>query len=1726
MLVSAGVARATDTDADGIDSSVDNCPTTFNPLQDDCNNDGQGDACDPDAGQNDTDGDHVCQGVDNCLTVPNIDQRDVDHNGVGDMCEASWSNRDDDADGIKNSADPCPLEAVATCAMQAITVPWVPANPAIPHSTYSGVSHTVKGIARYLPTTGTNSYMWDFGDGSAATAWTNMVDGANAVVTTYGTRTAYNLGVAHTYTGAVGQTFIATLSVRNSANLSDVKTAIYRVQIKDSSALPAAAPYNLDTNKMDVLIDMAVDRGLWYLHTTMNHATYADSSPGWNQPYGYWTANAGTCTALDAFELHGSKPNKDFATDPYVEDSQRALNYILANSQTIGIANQTAGNPDYNRNGTGVVLTSYAILGSNDETYVAGICGVAVASSGTPTRQALVGAATYVRGRTLKDITQDMAEYFAWGQSEPGNSYRGGWLYQHNSGGADGSTNQWPLLAMAAAEDNMAIKTPAFVRTEAPYFMAYTRHTALDSYNGGWGYTGPSDAYVNHVKTAAGMLFHYFEGDSTSHPEVQAALGFLYRNWALNSYGSGGAWNVGIGNSYAMYGIMKAMRKPQPNILRITEYNYNTNQQTANSFDWYYTPPGQTQEGLATDLVKRQAADGSWSDAIGNNAQSGAFATGWDILILSKGVTTIPPVAAIGNCGYTWNPNQSVTLDGSPSTHPDLNRKIVKWEWDFNYTGGVFDIDASGMYGLKPAGYAATGTYPVALRVTDDNPVALGGPQSSIISCNIIIQPPNNCPHPSAGGPYLASRNVAFNLDATSSFDPDPVDSLTYSWDLNNDGVFGDAVGAQPSATFANYGTFTIAVKVTDAGANGLTAPCAKVAYTTVEVGNHAPVADPGGPYINAPGTFTLNGTHSSDPDGDTFTYGWDLDNNGTFTDSALPQPSFTIPAAAANGTVYTVCLKVTDAFGLASTAKCASVTVRRQNTAPSCPVAQPAVVAQCTTAGVTVTLDGSQSSDADGDPLTYVWTTTCPNASIGTPNQAQTTMRFSSALTPGCTATLTLSDGAATTPCQRPINIVDDVLPTFVNAPGNKTVECNAAAAGSINAWLASATATDACSTPGLSNDFVAVANGCGGATGTAHVTWTATDVAGNHSQTSANLSVVDTTAPSVTCPAPLTVECTDPMTNVLLSPSATDACFGALAPNGPTSANYAIGTTPVTFTSTDSCNNTASCTTSVTVKDTTAPDITCPQNQTIECNADHSATGVVVANASATDRCGAATVTSDKIASGTYALGATTVTQTATDGQANAAACHSTVNVVDTTPPALACPADVTVECNAPGGATDVDAGHAAATEVCTGATVTDPPVGTYALGVNHATHTAVDGAGNASSCSNLVTVRDTTNPTISCPANQTIECNAPGGATDVNVADATSTDACGVPAVSSDKAANGTYALGTTKVTQVSADGAGNTATCDSSVEVVDTTAPTLTCPANLTVECNAPGGATGVDAGHASATDVCSAVTITDAPIGTYALGANAASHSAVDAYGNTTSCSNVVTVVDTKGPVFDAASLATRTVTGSCAADPVSFPLPTATDGCQAATVTCAPLPGNSVGTNTVTCTATDASGNKTTANLTVNVLAPYRVAITSLADDNVADDPATDADVSNLFKTGTNLPHYVRVYNCSGADVTGTAHLRLTLRMTVTLRSGVGAAGDVSIVPESSTTPDAGDVMAYNSGYFKYTLATNLNDYPSGTVNNSTYFNTLMVATENSSPGVWVGREDARLESK
>ncbi len=1331
-VVFSSPALAADTDADGIDVG-DNCPAVFNPLQADCNRDGVGDACNTTgAAGADADGDGVCDAVDNCSAVPNQDQGDCNGNGTGNMCEAANANRDDERDGICNGVDACPLEA-GNCSMQAITVLFDPPAPLKPHPTYTGATHTLKGIARY----GGNQFMWNFGDGTASTAWTAISN-------------AYNLGVNHVYSGSVGQTFLATLSVRNSTDPAVVASATYRVQIQDSGPLPANL--QMTPGRMDVRANMAIDQGLWYLHTTMTRSSYADGAPGFAQPYGSWSGVIeGTCHAVDAIMTRGHRLDGAYATDPYVETAQRSMNYLLAgNTTSIAVSNQINGRPDYNLNGIGL------LIGPNNLNNN-GPCAAALAHTGTPQRQSLVGANTNIRGRTYRELLQDVVELYAWGQADTG-FHRGGWQYAMTSNSTTAST--WEggvVLALPAliASAGMGVTVPRFVRTEMPYFMNYARHASLDNRNGGWGYQDANDVYVNHRGVAAGMMFHTFQGDTVAHPNMKAALGFLYRYWSLSNYEGGGAWNVCLGNGIVMSQVAMALRTASPALTRIVEYNYNTALQTTNSFDWYYQPPGQTQESFATNLVRRQAANGMWSDTIGNDAQTGAYATALGIRILNIGATPAPPTATICDCSETYDINQSVTLEARCSAHPDSARSIVSYEWDFNYDGSTFTPANTGTTGTLAAGYSTYGAKPVALRVTDDTPASQGGARSSIATCSIGVVVGPYCPHARAGTAYTGFRSTPVQFDASASSDPDR-NPLTFQWDFDNDGVFGaadtnvfgassDGVGVSPQFSFATLGVFTVAVKVTDAPS--FDPPCSRVSYATVNIVNRAPIANAGGPYRgSSAATFALNGAGSSDPDGDALiSYAWDLDEDGQFTDSTSATPDFTIGQGTPLGTVVFVCLKVTDSRGAESTIACASLTVVAPNRPPACAQAVPTATAECSGTGVSVNLQGS-GADPDGDALTYAWSTNCPGGSFSPAASGVTQLTLSSAggaCTLGCTATLTVRDGSLQVQCSAQVTINDALPPTFGTPPQNLTVECGAAQQAAITTWLAAPAATDVCTSVTVTHDYTALSGGCGAQTGSAQVQWTATDACTQTASRNATVQVVDTVGPTLSCPVSASIECAGASTPVLLMASAADVCSGALTPTRTGSGSYPLGVTMVEFRAADPCGNTGTCSTSITVVDSIAPAIVCPPNVTVECSAPARATGVASGTATASDACGAVTITDP--AATEYPLGVSTVAHGAVDQAGLISMCAHLVTVVDTTRPVFDVASlsgrSVTGLCSGAAVAFALPV----ASDTCGSVTVACPQISGTQSGAQTIVCTATDEAGLITSANLVVTVSD---------------------------------------------------------------------------------------------------------------------------------------------------------------------------------------------------------------------------------------------------------------------------------------------------------------------------------------------------------------------------------------------
>lgn len=180
------------------------------------------------------------------------------------------------------------------------------------------------------------------------------------------------------------------------------------------------------------------------------------------------------------------------------------------------------------------------------------------------------------------------------------------------------------------------------------------------------------------------------------------------------------------------------------------------------------------------------------------------------------------------------------------------------------------------------------------------------------------------------------------------------------------------------------------------------------------------------------------------------------------------------------------------------------------------------------------------------------------------------------------------------------------------------------------------------------------------------------------------------------------------------------------------------------------------------------------------------------------------------------------------------------ATLSAVDNTAPAISCPANLTVSCDA--STAPSATGMATATDNCTNATVTYSDAtnagncaGNYSI---IRTWTATDAYGNSSSCTQVITVVDNTPPAVTCSPNINVD-NDPGLCSAVVTFMNTAADNCSGATISSSASSGATFPVGTTPVTVSATDGCGNTASCSFTVTVNDVEAPTISCPSNITV-----------------------------------------------------------------------------------------------------------------------------------------------------------------------------------------------------------------------------------------------------------------------------------------------
>ncbi|KPL02817.1 MAG: hypothetical protein AMJ90_04840, partial [candidate division Zixibacteria bacterium SM23_73_2] len=239
-----------------------------------------------------------------------------------------------------------------------------------------------------------------------------------------------------------------------------------------------------------------------------------------------------------------------------------------------------------------------------------------------------------------------------------------------------------------------------------------------------------------------------------------------------------------------------------------------------------------------------------------------------------------------------------------------------------------------------------------------DDGALVSSPDTVLVSVN------NQAPLADAGSDQLGTEaNTLVTLDGSGSSDPDG-DSLGYHWaQISGPSVsLSDSNIVNPTFTPTIKGNYEFELLVDDAYL--LSSPDTVL----VSIDNQAPVADAGADQlgIEANTLVTLDGSGSSDPDGDSLGYHWAQISGPlvSLSDSNIVDPTFT-PTIKGN---YEFELLVDDG-DLISSPDTVLVSIDNQT-----PVADAGADQSGVEANTLVTLDGSGSSDPDGDSLGYHW--------------------------------------------------------------------------------------------------------------------------------------------------------------------------------------------------------------------------------------------------------------------------------------------------------------------------------------------------------------------------------------------------------------------------------------------------------------------------------------------------------------------------------------------------------------------------------------------------------------------------------------------------------------------------------------------------------------------------------------------------------------------------------
>ncbi|MBK7131183.1 MAG: gliding motility-associated C-terminal domain-containing protein [Crocinitomicaceae bacterium] len=531
-------------------------------------------------------------------------------------------------------------------------------------------------------------------------------------------------------------------------------------------------------------------------------------------------------------------------------------------------------------------------------------------------------------------------------------------------------------------------------------------------------------------------------------------------------------------------------------------------------------------------------------------------------------------------------------------------------------------------------------------------------------------------------------------------------------------------------------------------------------------------------------------------------------------------------------------------------------------------------------------------------------------------------------------TRTYSVTDNCANVITVTQTITVNDITNPTGTAPANITVQCIADVPAA-DVTLINDEADNCTANPDV--QFVSDVSDGNTCPETITRTYSITDDCGNSINVTQTIVVDDTTNPTATAPANITVQCIAdvPVSDPTLITDEADNCsvptvaFVSDASDG----NTCPETITRTYSITDACGNTITVTQTIVVDDTTNPTASNPSSITVPGGPAPAPDPTVVVDEADNCTLNPTVAFVSDVTDGNLCPETITRTYSVTDNCGNQITVTQLILITDPIMPTASNPAPVTVECigDVPAADPTVVIDEADNNGVPTVAFVSDVSDGNTCPETITRTYSVTDACANVILVTQTITVNDITNPTGTAPANVTVQCIADVPVSDVTLItdEADNCTANPVVAFVSDVSDGNTCPETITRTYSIT-DDCGNTINVTQTIVVDDTTNPTATAPANITVQCIAdvPAADPTLITDEADNCSVPTVAFVSDASDGNTCPETITRTYSITDACGNMITVTQTIVVDDTTNPT--ASNPASVTVPGG----PVPAPDPT------------------------------------------------------------------------------------------------------------------------------------------------------------------------------------------------